>query len=341
MRAALFYEVGKPLKIKEVPMPEISSDEVLISVKACGICHTDLHFIDEGVLRPGKVPQVLGHEASGDVVKVGSQVKNVKPGDRVIVHFYFSCGECYYCQRGRESLCISPNFRQFGFTVDGGFAEYAKAPARSLIKIPEYVPYEASILVDAGSSAYHAVKEVGKVRVGETIMIMGSGGVGLFALQFIKLSGARAIAVDVLETKLQVARELGADYTINARENDVVSEVKKLTNGMGVDAVFEFVGASQTMENAINSLKKGGRLVFLGYSDAMFTVHPLKLVLNELQVLGSRASSRWETVEVIKLLQDGKLRLKPLITHTVSLDDINYGLKLLRSGEAVRVVVKP
>lgn len=341
MKAALFYEVGKPLVIEDVEVPKIGPDEVLIRVRACGICHTDLHFIDEGILKPGKIPQILGHEAAGDVVEVGKNVKNVKVGDRVLIHMYFSCGECYYCQQGRESLCVSPNFRHFGFTTDGGYAEYTKAPARNLIKLPNDIPYEAGILVDAGSSAYHAVKERGRVKIGESVVIMGTGGLGLCAVQFAKLSGAKVIAVDVVDEKLKIAKGLGADAIINAKENDIAKEVRRITDGEGADVIFEFVGKSQSMEGAIASLKRGGRLVFVGYSEDIFKIHPLYMVREELEVIGSRASSRRETIEVLKLLRDGKFQLRPLITHTVSLDDINHGLDLVRKGIAIRVVVKP
>ncbi|MEM3730792.1 MAG: zinc-binding dehydrogenase [Candidatus Bathyarchaeia archaeon] len=341
MKAARFYEVGKPLKVEDVDIPKIGRTEALIRVRACGICRTDLHFIDEGLLKPGKIPQILGHEASGDVVEVGEDVEEIKVGDRVIIYFYFSCGECYYCQRGMENLCVSPRFRHFGFTIDGGFAEYAKAPARNLLKMPRNVPYEASILVDAGSSSYHAVKTVGQVKVGETALIMGLGGLGLCAMQFAKLCGAKVIGVDVVPEKLRLAKELGADETVNAKEQDVIQEVKKLTDNEGVDVAFEFVSTSKTMEISIDSLRRGGRLVFVGYSEDNFVVSPVKLVYNQLKVFGSRASSKWEAIEVIKLVQSGKFNLKPLITHTVPLDEINHGLDLLRSGKAVRVVVKP
>ena len=161
MKAARFYEVGKPLRIEEVEIPKIEPDEALIRIRACGICRTDLHFIDEGLLKPGKIPQIMGHEASGDVIKVGDAVKGVNVGDRVLIHLYFICGKCYFCQLGRESLCIGSTLRHFGFSVDGGFAEFAKAPAQNLIHLPKEIPYEAGILVDAGASSYHAVKKSG------------------------------------------------------------------------------------------------------------------------------------------------------------------------------------
>jgi len=341
MKAALFYKVGEPLRIERVPIPKIGPDEALIKVKACGICRTDLHFIDEGLLKPGKIPQILGHETSGEVVEVGENVEDVKVGDRILIYFYFSCGECYYCQRGMENLCISPKFRRFGFTIDGGFAEYAKAPARNLIKLPDEIPYEAAILIDAGASTYHAVKTVAQVKVGETVLIMGLGGLGLCALQFAKICGARVIGVDIIPEKLDLAKKLGADATINAKEQDVVQEVMKLTDNEGVDVVIELVGRSQTMNMSFNSLRRCGRLVFVGYSKDNFVVSPVQLVYNQLKVLGSRASSKWEAIEVIKLVQAGRFNFKPLISHIVSLDDINKGLDLLRSGKAIRVVVKP
>lgn len=139
MKAARFYEVGKPLRIEMVDVPEIGPNDPLVRVRACGICHTDLHFIDEGLLKPGRIPQTMGHEAAGEIVRVGEAVRDFVAGDRVLIHFYFSCGECYYCQQGRESLCIGENFQQFGFTTDGGYAEYARAPARNLIRLPDEV----------------------------------------------------------------------------------------------------------------------------------------------------------------------------------------------------------
>ncbi|MBS7626084.1 alcohol dehydrogenase catalytic domain-containing protein [Candidatus Bathyarchaeota archaeon] len=341
MKAARFYEVGKPLKIENVDIPRISDSEVLVRVRSCGICHTDLHFIDEGLIKPGKVPQIMGHEAAGDVVEVGERVKDVKVGDRVLIHFYFSCGECYYCRRGRESLCVSPEFQHFGFTTDGGYAEYAKAPARSIIKLPSQLPYDAGILVDAGSTAYHAVREIGKVRLGDFVVIIGSGGVGLCTLQMAKLSGATVMAVDISSDKLDAAKSLGADHVANPTVDNLYEEVRRLTDGRGADVIFELVGLSETMGRAVDILAKGGRLVFIGYSKDDLTINPRRLVTGELQIVGSRASSRYETVEVVNLVRDGRFKLDPLITHRVSLDEVNEGLDLVRRGESIRVVVRP
>jgi len=341
MKAARFYKVGEPLRIEEVDIPRISPEEVLVKIKACGICHTDLHFIDEGLYKPGKIPQIMGHEAGGDVVEVGSGVKGVRVGDRVLIHFYFSCDQCYYCQRGRQSLCISPDFEQFGFTVDGGYAEYAKAPARSIVELPKEVPYEAGILVDAGSTAYHAVREIGNVKLGDTVAIIGTGGVGSCTLQMAKLSGATVIAVDINDSKLEVAESIGADFTINAAEKNVPAEVRRLVGSRGVDIVYEFVGRTQTMNDSLEILARGGKLVFIGYSEDNIVLNTRRLVRGELQVVGSRASSRYETEKVVRLVRDGKFKLDPLITHRLPLGSINEGLDLVRKGEAIRAVVIP
>jgi propanol-preferring alcohol dehydrogenase len=341
LKAARFYRVGDPLRVEEVVIPKISPEEVLVKIKVCGICRTDIHFIDEGLLKPGKIPQIMGHEAAGDIVEVGKDVSDLNVGDRVLIHFYFSCGDCYYCRRGRESLCVSPNFQQFGFTVDGGYAEYAKAPGRSIVKLPPEVPYEAGILGDAGSTAFHAVREVGKVRIGDIVVIMGCGGVGLCTLQMAKLNGARVIAVDINGRKLEIDKSLGADCTINSLTNNLSEEIRKLVGDRGVDFVFEFVGVKKTMYNSLKILVRGGKLVFIGYSDDKLLLDPRKLIVGERQILGSRASSKHETIEVVELVREGKFRLNPLISHRIPLPDINDGLELVRKGEAIRAVVIP
>ena len=341
MKAARFYRVGEPLRVEEVDMPKISPEEVLVKIKACGICQTDIHFIDEGLLKPGKIPQIMGHEAAGEIVEVGKEVSDLNVGDRVLIHFYFSCGDCYYCRRGRESLCVSTKFQQFGFTVDGGYAEYAKAPGRSIVKLPPEVPYEAGILVDAGSTAFHAVREVGKVRIGDIVVIMGCGGVGLCTLQMAKLNGAKVMAVDINDRKLKIAKSLGADYTINSVTNNLSEEIRKLVGDRGVDLVFEFVGVKKTMYNSLKILARGGKLIFIGYSDDKLLLDPRKLIVGERQIVGSRASSKHETIEVVELVREGKFRLNPLISHRIPLPDINEGLELVRKGEAIRAVVIP
>ncbi len=339
MKAARLYQAGEPLRIENVEIPKLERGEVLVRIKACGVCHTDVHFALEGLLKPGKVPQVLGHEPAGEIVELGEDVSDFKRGDRVLIHFYWNCRDCRYCREGRESLC--DNVRVFGFTIDGAYAEYAKAPAHKLVKLPSNLPFDAGILVDSGATALHAVKTVGGVRAGESVLIIGAGGVGTSLIQVAKLSGATVIAVDALDDKLELALELGADHVINSKKKQISSEVSNLTSGRGVDAAFETVSFRDTMDGSYSSLRKGGRLVFLGYQPNIdFETHPLTLVLGEKQVLGSRASSRVDLEDAVNLASRGRLKLS--VTKRFKLDQTNEALQMLARGEIKgRAVVEP
>jgi len=280
-----------------------------VASSACGVCHTDLHFL-EGLLEPGKIPLTLGHEVAGEIAEAGERVKEFQKGDRVVTHFYFTCGDCYYCQSGSESLCARLT-GHMGFTVDGGYAEYVKAPARSLSRLPRVISFdEGGILADAVSSTFHAVRSVVQVRAGESVVVYGLGGLGVHAVQIARLCGARVIGVDIVEEKLAMARELGADDTVNPSKQDVLNEVKGIT-GEGADVVLEFVGLSDTMKNSIACLRRKGRLVFVGYSQDRIPTGAQPLVTNALQILGSRASSRYELSKVISLAS--RHRIRPVI----------------------------
>ena len=339
MKAARLYKAGEPLQIEDVEVPKLEPGEVLVRIRACGVCHTDIHFALEGLLKPGKVPQILGHEPAGEIVEVSDDVTNFKKGDRVLIHFYWSCGSCKYCRQGRESLC--DNLKTFGFNIDGAYSEFAKAPANRLVKLPSNLPFDAGILVDSGATALHAVKTIGGVRLGDRVLIIGSGGVGSSLIQVAKLSGAYVIAVDAFDDKLDLARELGADHTINSKKQDIHSEVMKLTGEVGVDTAFETVSFKNTMEGAYESLRKGGRLVFLGYQPGLnFETHPLTLVLGEKQVMGSRASSRQDLEDAVNLASQGRLKLS--VTRRFELDQVNEALQMLAHGEIRgRTVVEP
>ena len=216
MKAVRYYAPEQPLKYEEAPLPKIGADEVLIQVKAAGICHTDLHFM-EGVLKPwkGTLPLTLGHEIAGDIVSVGKNVKGFKVKDRVVLANVIACGKCEYCKSGRENLCN--DLDQIGFTVDGGYAEYVKTKEQTLVKLPENVSYEVgSTLTCAAASCYHAIVDIAEAKKGETILLNGFGGLGTNALQIAKHLGLKVIAVDVAKDKLKMAQELGAEKTINA-----------------------------------------------------------------------------------------------------------------------------
>lgn len=340
MRAARFYEVGKDLKLEEVEIPEVDGDAVLVKIRACGVCHTDIHFIYEGLLKPGKIPQILGHEAAGEIVQLGRNVSSYEVGDRVLINLYQSCRACHYCRIGKENLCV--NLKHFGFNIDGGYAEYAVVGERHLVTLPSQVSYEACILVDAGVTSYHATTRIAKLTPSETVLIMGTGGVGLMLVQMAKLAGTEVVAVDVDEEKLKLAKSVGADATINGKKQDVINGVMDLTDTDGVDAVFETVGYEKTYEQSLQCLGRGGRLVIIGYQpdNNLPRIHPLPLILKEISILTSRAGTREELVKVVDLAR--KNRVNPVVTDVFKLDQINEALSKLKKGEILgRAIVEP
>src|SRR5512146_3232575 len=236
MRAAIFYEPGAPLRTQDWPDPAPNHDEILVRVAACGLCHTDLHYIDHGVPTAKRPPLILGHEATGVVAQVGEQVANVKVGDRVLLPAVLPCGSCFACRTGRENICL--HMRMFGNDVDGAYAEYVTAPAQDVFILPDEIPLvEGCIIADAVTTPFHAVKNRAEVRPGDTVVVYGCGGVGLNVVQFARLAGGIVIAVDIAEEKLAHATRLGASAVINPRSEPagVGKAVRKLTAGMGAD----------------------------------------------------------------------------------------------------------
>ena len=340
MKAVRYYKSGELLKIEDVPIPKIGKNEVLIKVKAAGLCHTDLHFID-GTLKPwkGTIPLTLGHEVAGDIVKIGTEISNFKEGDRVIVSNIISCGNCYYCKSGHENLCS--NLDQIGFTVDGGYAEFVKTIESTLVRLPKNVSYESgSVLTCAAASCYHALVDIAKAKSGQTVLLNGFGGLGSNALHIAKALGLQAIAVDVSKEKLEAATEMGAIATIDASSQNVPEEVKKATNGEGVDIALELVGRSNTTANAFKSLRKQGSLVFIGYTKDNFTLSPLELIISELSVKGSVAYTKDNLINVVKLAEKQKIR--PIISKTFKIDETNQALQKIEKGEIMgRAILKP
>lgn len=337
MKAVRYYGPNKPLKVEEIALPKIKDNEVLVKVKAAGICHTDLHFLD-GTLTPwkGELPLILGHEIAGEVYEIGKNVKKVKKGDRVVVNNNIGCGACEYCKTGHQNIC--PSLDQIGFTVDGGYAEYVKAPEGNLIKLPDNVSYEAgSVLPCAGGSAYHALVSTAGLKKGETLMINGFGGLGTMALQIAKNIGAKVIVVDVAEDKLQLAKKMGADGMINGAKANVPEEVKKLTGGKGADVIVEFVGRKQTMENAMNSLAKMGRYVIVGYTKDHLDLIPLLISVGEYRILGSVAYTHDDLAAMVKLAHEGKI--EPVVSKTFKLEEIPKALELIKEGKIIGRVV--
>ena len=332
MRALVLEEFNGPLIMRDVPVPTIGPHEVLVRVRNVGVCGTDLK-IRAGRMGLDALPLIMGHEVAGEVAEVGSEVEGFSPGDRVAVGFYITCGRCQFCREGRDTLC--PQVRQHGFSIDGGLADYMKTPGVNLCKVPDHIPLEqACILSDAVSTSYHAVTKRARVSPGNTVALVGVGGVGLHALQMAKLAGGWTIAVDVNEARLALAKELGADAVIDARRGPFHEEVRRLTGGEGVDVVLEFVSNQDTLPSSYQSLKRAGRLVFVGYvPEIPMSIMPHEMVRNEFEIMGSRATTKQEMQETMNLVSQG--RIKPIVDQVFSLEDVESAFDALRQGNSL------
>ncbi len=350
MKAAVFHGPERPLTIEELPTPSPRPDEVRVRVAACGVCHTDLHYIDHGTPTFKTPPLVLGHEVSGTIDELGSEVSNGAGGagdgleveDRVLLPAVLPCGHCRMCRLGRENIC--ERSVMLGNTVDGGYAEHIVVPAKDVYRLPEEIPLvEGSIIADALTTPYHAVINRGEVKPGDWVAVVGCGGIGLNIVQVAVAMGARVIALDIASPKLDWAIELGALVTVNTSETDRPDKaVRKLTGASGgVDVAFEAVGRSATQQLALSCLRTGGRLVLVGYSPETMAVNAGRVMFRELEIVGSLGCRPVDYPRAIEMARQGKVKVRELVTHRFPLESIDQAFDTLRAGEAVRAVVTP
>jgi 6-hydroxycyclohex-1-ene-1-carbonyl-CoA dehydrogenase len=350
MKAAVFYGKGKPLKFEEVPVPEIEPDEILVKVAGCGICQSDMEYIDLGVPTMKKPPLILGHESAGIVSEVGKLVTNVKAGDPVLLGNIISCGVCLNCREGRDNIC--DNWQMLGNHINGAYAEYIKVPAKNAYLLPpEIRPEDGCIIADAVSTPFHAVVNRSGLKPGDTALVLGCGGLGMNCIQIAAAMGARVIAVDFnipigtenSKTKLEMARELGASETINAKkgEKEVIKEIRSLTTRGGVDVAFEIIGRMETQREAYNSLRAGGRLVAVGFNPKDLCVSAGRMMVKELDVVGSVSCPTADMPRIINLVKNGKINIQPLITGRFPLSEVNQALDVMRKGESIRNILLP
>ncbi len=335
MKAAIY--TGDPkLEIREVDVPKVASNEILVKIAACGVCHTDEGYL-EGVPTFKKPPIILGHEPSGQVVEVGKGVKTFQEGDTVLIPPVLTCGTCFYCRNGRETLCR--NQLMLGNHIDGAFAEYIAVPSKDIVKLPKGLPLiESAIISDAVATPYHAVFNRAKAKPGDIAVVIGCGGVGINVVQMLKAAGATIIAIDLQEAKLQLAKELGAHVTINPKDEDPKKILK--STFPRVDLVFEVVGNPKTQQMGFNLLSPGGKLVLVGYSPKKWDgVFSGKVMFRELEIIGSLGCPPSDFERVIHLVKEGKISLKPLVTARFPLDRINDAFDELRNGKGIRTVI--
>ncbi len=342
MKAAVFHGSGQPLTIEEIPTPEVGPGEILLKVAACGVCHTDLHYIDHGVPTAKTPPMVLGHESSGIIAAVGPGVTTFKEGDRALLPAVYTCGVCRACREGRENICDS--MVMFGNHVDGAYAEYVKAPAKDTFHLPEEIPLEeGSIIADATSTPFHAVVNRAKVRPGQSVVVFGCGGVGINVVQIAAAVGGTVIAVDPIPEKLALAERLGAVATLNPTEvENVPKAIRKLTGG-GAEIAIEAIGKPEVMSQAFNCLATGGRLVVIGFSPEMLSIKAGKIMFQELEIVGSLGCRPVDYPRIIEMARQGKIQVKELVTGRFPLQRINEAFDLLREGrpDVVRSIIVP
>ena len=326
-------EYNSPMKLEEVETPQIGDDEILLQVKACGICHTDLK-IYRGEIPPPIVvlPHIPGHEVAGEVVAVGGKVTGIQKGDFGLIYIYVACHKCDWCLGGQENLC--PSLKRIGFELPGGYAQYVRVPSYAFCSFsPKLRCEEMAILTDAVATSYRAVKVLANARVGQSILIVGAGGLGIHGVQIAKLCGANVFVADKKRQALALAKQFGADFLIDVGEKPL-DQVKEITGGKGVDAVIEYVGSKETMTWSLPSLKKGGTLVIVGYVPA----HPILLDTmamhyNEWTIKGARLCTKAELLQVIRLIEEGRLR--PVISKTFPFEKVNEALEALEREATV------
>lgn len=341
MKAARFYDPNMPVKVERVPVPEIGPEDVLVEVKACGICGSDVHII-KGETFTGKSPIILGHEGAGVVSSVGEAVMDWKAGDRVVIDCVTSCGNCSSCQKGQDSICLSRQLT--GIHLDGALAQFIKVKPRNLIHLPPEIDFETgSLATDAVATPYHALKARAVLQSGESVAVFGIGGLGSHALKLARLMGATpVIAVDISEVALARAKDAGADIVINAEKEDPPEKIRRLTDHSGADVALECVGRSQTVRWAAQSVRPSGRAVIVGLGPESIQLMGItEFVRGEISLIGSSAFEIKEIKEILALMRSGRLNLASSITKTVSLDQVNEALTALseNSGGYIRIVV--
>lgn len=335
MKALFFHQGENTLIENNLPKPKPKGHEVLIELRACGICGTDVHIAREFAIPTAFSPIVLGHEPAGIIAEVGSEVTNWQVGDRVVTYPSAFCGSCISCKNEREGLCMKGEI--FGLMRHGAMAEFMTAPARGLVKLPDSIPFEiGAILTDAVSTPYHAVVKRARLEKGETAAIFGCGGLGSQAIRFCKLFGAtQIIAVDINESALELAQKIGATHVANAGDDmPAHKQIRGLTNGMGVDAAFEFIGRTDTIEMAVKGLRRGGRAVISGIGMDKMVLPPIRsFVGNEYEVRGSMGLDMQDLKEVISLVETGKLDLSDAV-KPIGFEDVNDALTKLAKGHS-------
>lgn len=347
LKALVFHHPELKVGLEEIPAPKLGEnpyapEDVIVESKFCGICGSDIHIWSGNLKPPVAGKFVYGHEFSGIVHGVGDEVKDFKLGDRVTCETRtFYCGKCLLCRTGKTHICR--NGKPFYFSTGGAFAKYAVFPARHLHRIPENVSLEEACLIEPASSAVRAVVERANVSAGDSVAIFGPGTIGLMNLQIAKACGASPVIVmgtSADKERLKLAKEFEADYTMNVQEGDIVKKIMKITDGMGVDVSIEAAGSRAAMMQALDVIRRGGTVIVMGLGYQIPELDTAKLVLDEITLKGSVGHTYTSWKHATKLISEGKIKVKPLISRILPLSDWRNAFELAKKGEGIKLLLR-
>ena len=349
MKAAVLYDFND-IRVEDRPVPSPAPDEVLLKVEACAVCGTDVKIITHGM--PNQPPFgefIIGHEYAGTVVALGETVDEYEVGDRVAVEIHKGCMRCQNCIMGEYTACLNygnvkKGHRANGFTTNGGFAQYAVNHVNTLARLPDNISFDESTIITTAGSSIYGIDEAGGYIVGETIAVLGPGPIGLTSVQICKALGAeKVILTGTREERLQLGKELGADHVVNTKKENAVERVLELTNGKGVDLVLEAAGGNDSLQQAIEMTRKGGRISIIAFYKEPITADISMAVRSRINLYTTRGEGRLNVHRALSLMAQGKLDGKSLITHTFNLEDIKVAIDTFveRRDGAIKVVVHP
>ena len=334
MKAVAVTQYGGKLTLIDAPVPHPGPNEVLVHVRASGLCSTDIHLLN-GRQPLGDLPRILGHETAGDIVELGSNVTNWQINDRVTLGVDGTCGVCRYCLTGQTQRC--QHKKRLGFEANGGHCEYVSVPITNLVHISEGVSYEqAAILPDAVACTYHSIMDQGKLSLGQVIVILGVGGLGIHGVQIAVHAGAKVIATSRRPERLKSAEKYGA-IPVNTDTESLEEVVKEVTNGEGVDVIMDNIGNNASIAEGIKILRHGGKFLVVAYLEENFQIPSIPLFSKEFEFIGCRGSTRQNLVDVVHCVENGII--DPVIGASFDLEEIDKAVDCLTNSKMIGRIV--